>query len=128
MAEAQHALTEALPGLHLESPLMQPLLPETQGAVGNRQRNATDLTATLAGLAAGMTHRKAGDQPADIPGVVAVVKMQDRLVAVVKRGLLDTLQAENFRVEVIVLLGVAHAECHVMMPLDVVIQTHLRCS
>ncbi len=72
-----------------------------------------------------MAHGKAGDQPADIPSVVTIIKMEDRLVAIVERRLLDALEAQDLRVKVVVLLGIAHAESQVVVPLDVLIHAHL---
>jgi hypothetical protein len=75
-----------------------------------------------------MAHWKTGDQSADVARIVTVVKVQDGLIAVVKGGLLDALQAKNLGVKIVVLLRRSHAQRQVMVPLDVLIQAHLESS
>src|SRR5580692_7263922 len=96
MLEGDQLLAKAFSRAHLESLLLKIPKPECRRAFRNRQADRADLAGALAGLASGMLHREAGDQPAHIPGVVPVVQMQDRLLTVVQGGLLDALQTEDF--------------------------------
>ncbi len=128
MVKLHKTLTETLGGLDLEAMLTQPLFPEPQRGFRDRQRNAADLAGALAGLAPRMAHREAGDQPADIARVIAVVEVEDRLFTVIQGGLLDTLQTEHLGMKVVVFLAIPHAERQMVVTLDVLIRAHRRVS
>src|SRR6185312_8584772 len=125
MIEGENSLPEALASLYGKAALAQVPLPEPQRPFRHRQTHAADLPAALAGLAPRMAHGEARDQPTHIPRVVAVIEVQDRLVAVIESGLLDALQPEHLGMEVIVFLPVAHAQGEVVVALDVLVQAHL---
>ena len=85
-------------------------------------------SAALARLTPRVAHGEASDESADVTGIVPVVQMQDGLIAIIERGLLDALESQNLRVKVIVFLGTANAEGQMMVTVDMCIHTHGQSS
>ena len=116
--EVESPLAEAFDLGDVEAVLGQAVAPVRQRGLGDRQHQDLRLVGALAPDPARLAHREAGDERRLVAHVVAVVEVQDRSVAVVQRGLLHTLQAEDLRVEVVVLLSSTHAERDVVVALD----------
>jgi len=124
MIEGQQTLAEAFTGGYIETAPAEMLLPETQRFRGYRQADGADLPAAFARLTPGVAHREAGDQSAYVAGIVAVVQVQDGLVAIVERRLFHALESQDLRVKVIVFLRPSDAERQMMVTVDVCIHAH----
>ena len=123
--ELQRRLAEALGVGDLEAVLLQPGAPEGERAPGDGERDGADLAPVLGALCGPTGAWEARDEGGLVAEIVAVIEVEDRLLAIVESSLLHALQTEDLGVEVVVLLSAADVQGQVMVTADVRIEGHV---